>query len=1089
MASVGQARVGFVVGDAGIGKTRLLRELATLAAARGFAVHVGRASEGAAVPFQPIRQALATPLARARRGRRSSTLDTKVLARFLRGDVPRSFRGGSQSIVMASTRLASSIVGATLDLARDTPLLFAIDDLQWADPATLETFELLAFALADSVTAGQTIPLLVVAGLRPPEPEQRLARTLARLQRESVCDTLALAGLDDDEVAELLASLLGCRATHQMVEMSRQATAGNPLFLVELVRHLQRIDGLRRHGRFVALGPGVIDLPLPVDVRIAVRDRTIGLDEPSRELLTLGAVLGDPFELPTLRVVAGTERGSLDARLDAWIGASLVISDGTRVYFAHPLIRQGLLADIPAHRRMQLSLEIARGLATLPPSDDRRLEIAHHLMAARSMADPALVVESCSHAAELASGRHAWTAAARLYEAALDATGRLSPPPTDLVRSELHFRAGFAHYRDQDAGACLAQFEAAIAHARSAGKPVPLARALLGEVRARFTLVSVAYGERIETGELEAIIDEVAREEPVLAGFAWSEMAQVLWTARCPAEARVLAERGLAVGRRRRVPMLVAEAHRALSLISSQELDPQGALDHLEKGLTHARRGHETWIESQILQRRILPLLWLGKTDRIATAAAEAAASTQLIHDWGDHSLAHGGLTCLAVAQADFSAAERSLNETLRLLHRSGYPWAGPTALPAIALGRALCGMWSDAHAAVSLLEEPGKIFESPGADVVGMSFVIRQVLTAWESPSEREAVKERLEPIASQLAAGVRDDVYALGFAAAVVDGASLLGSSRLAEPIHDLLVRAHERGVVLTSGWVGLVSRLVGVTATQLARWEEAERWFELAAAESSERRLRTESLRTALAHAQMLGQRGAQTDANRALELLAVAVPQLRELGMRSLASEATQLAARLGTSASASGRASRSAHGRSATTMVTAAGPLLAIMFTDIEGSTSAYDRLGDAAGRAIVRAHDAIVREATRRCEGTVMKHTGDGASAAFPSVVAAVESAIAMQRAFARHTRRHPTRALRVRIGINVGEPLAEDGDLFGTAVNVAARVCARAKGGQILMTQAARQLVDAPGIRVRARGRATLRGLRSPVQLFQIVW
>jgi len=171
------------------------------------------------------------------------------------------------------------------------------------------------------------------------------------------------------------------------------------------------------------------------------------------------------------------------------------------------------------------------------------------------------------------------------------------------------------------------------------------------------------------------------------------------------------------------------------------------------------------------------------------------------------------------------------------------------------------------------------------------------------------------------------------------------------------------------------------------------------------------------------------------------------------------------------------------------VVVAAGPRLAIMFTDIEGSTSAYDRLGDAAGRAIVRAHDAVVRDVMRRCEGTLMKHTGDGMEAAFPTVTAAVEAAVRMQQGFTRYTRRNPTRALRVRIGINVGEPLAEDGDLFGTAVNMAARVCARAKGGEVLLTEAARELVGESKIRFRARGRATLRGLRSPVRLFQVVW
>jgi adenylate cyclase len=129
----------------------------------------------------------------------------------------------------------------------------------------------------------------------------------------------------------------------------------------------------------------------------------------------------------------------------------------------------------------------------------------------------------------------------------------------------------------------------------------------------------------------------------------------------------------------------------------------------------------------------------------------------------------------------------------------------------------------------------------------------------------------------------------------------------------------------------------------------------------------------------------------------------------------------------------------------------------------------------------------VVREWLSRCNGTLMKHTGDGILAAFPSVQSALDCAVAMQRAFARHTRRHPRRPLKVRIGINVGEPLAENGDLFGTAVNTAARVCAHAKGGEILVTEAVYRLAARISDRCRARGRVTLRGLRSPIRLFEV--
>lgn len=1083
MASGGESRVGFIAGEAGIGKTRLLRELGALAQARGFAVHIGRATEGSPVPFHPLRQALAAPLARKHQGRRGRRArDMREISRFLRGEVRSPIQKRADVVAMESAGgLGSIIVGATLDLARTQPMLLIIDDLQWADGATLETFEALAFGLADSVMQGQAVPLLLVAGVRVPEPE-RVARTLARLQRETVCETLPLSPLDEDEVAELLTDLLEASPTHQMVETARRATAGNPLFLQELVRHLRRVGGLRRQGRFVTIAAGSVDLVLPADVRTVVRDRTMRLEESSRYVLTIGAALGDPFELSAVRALVEHAGGPVDALVDEWIRTSLVVSDGIRVYFAHPLIRQGLLAEMPVSRRRELSLRIAQTLGTMPVDDDRRLELAHHLILAGPLADPRRVVSECTRAADIASTRHAWVDAARFYEAALHALDRTRPPPTAAKRSQLHLRAGFAHYRDQDAGACLAQFDAAIEWARSARAPLLLTQALLGRIRARFTLVSASYGERIETSELEALIGRVTRRDPVLAGFAWSEMAQVLWTARRPIEARTFAERGLAIGLRRKVPMVVAEAHRALSLISSQDLDPRGALEHLETGLSWARRGREAWIESQILQRMVLPLLWLGRSDRLESLVTEATASSQVIQDWGDHSLAHGGLTCWAVARGEFERAEGELKETLRLLRRSRYPWAGPTALPAIALARALIGAWSEADAALALLVEPGEIFEAPGTEIMGMAFVLREVLVVWERPADRALVRERLEPLAGQLAEGLGDDLYAIGLGVAVVELASMLGSRTLAEAMYPRLVRAHERGMVLATGWVGLVSRALGTAAAVLERWDEAERWFEEALTTSRELQLRTEAGRTAVAYARALATRNGPADGAHALDLLAIAVPQLRALGMRPTLGDALELAATLM-------RTVPSARDGSSHRLFVADGPRLAIMFTDIEGSTSAYERLGDAAGRAIVRAHDEIVGDVLRGCDGTLMKHTGDGIEAAFPTVTTAVEAAVRMQQGFARHSRRNPGRVLRVRIGINVGEPLAEAGDLFGTAINVAARVCARAKGGEILVTEAARQLVDVPGIGFRARGRATLRGIRTPMRLFQIVW
>jgi class 3 adenylate cyclase len=1081
-----RAHVGLVAGEPGIGKTRLLRELGARAVANGVTAYVGRGWEGAAVPFAAFSQALYSGRRAVPRRRAPRASDERVLASLIRGSPPPSLRRVSGA-VSETARFASKVVRAVMHLAQSGPTLLVLDDLQWLDPASLDTFELLAFALADAQTAGTALPLVLIGGLRPPAPGDRVARTLARLERESGCDLLRLRGFHEDELSELLSTVGIGTPTHQMVATLLEATGGNPLFALEVARQLHDKGVLKRHGRFVSIVPGAVDVPLPADVHAALRARMTGLEGRARELLTIGALLGDPFDLRTLCAVADVDVATAEPIADAWVAASLASIDRHRVQFAHPLLRQSLIADMSLPRRCRLHAHIADRLARMDErrDDDRQLEIASHLVSAGSAADPARIVAECLQAGALASARHAWTDAARFYEAALAAAGCGDDLLAPSERADLHFRAGFAHYRDQDAGLCLAQFDAAIATARTAGDLSALARALLGRIRARFTLVSVSYGTRIETDDVEAVIDQIAADEPILAAFGWSEIAQVLWTAKQPARARVFAERALALATRHNSPMVAAEAHRALSLISAQELQPQAALEHLDTGLEWARRGKESWIESQILQRLILPLLWVGNTERIESVASEAAASTQLIHDWGDHSLAHGGLTCWAVACGEFERAEQHAGEVLRLLRRSGYPWAGPTALPALALARMLRGAWAEAEQALAMLAAPGDVFVEPGPDITATAFLLGQVLHAWRSPDERASIRERLEPMMPQLAIAAKGDIYALGLVSASAECAPLLGSVDMAQLGYDLLREAHERGVVFTTGWVSLLPRVLGETTAHLERWDEATKWFEQALRASANMGARAEQARTALGFAAMLQRRQQAGDAARALELLAIAVPQLRDLGMGPSLAAATQLAREL-TAPADETRADRQRR-RSLTTP--AGGPLLAMMFTDIVGSTAAYERFGDAAGRALVRAHDTVVRDWVGRCSGTLMKHTGDGILAAFASVASSLDCAVALQRAFTQYTRRHPKRPLHVRIGINVGEPLAEDGDLFGTAVNTAARVCARARGGEILVTDAVHRLAELASFQFQPRGRVTLRGIRSSVRLFEVTW
>jgi class 3 adenylate cyclase/pimeloyl-ACP methyl ester carboxylesterase len=160
-----------------------------------------------------------------------------------------------------------------------------------------------------------------------------------------------------------------------------------------------------------------------------------------------------------------------------------------------------------------------------------------------------------------------------------------------------------------------------------------------------------------------------------------------------------------------------------------------------------------------------------------------------------------------------------------------------------------------------------------------------------------------------------------------------------------------------------------------------------------------------------------------------------------------------------------------------------GPV-AILFTDIEGSTALTSDLGDARAQALVHTHDDVVRSALADQEGREVRHTGDGVMAYFASVSAAVGCAIEIQRELDRRDA-----GFRVRIGLHAGEPLWEGDEPQGTVVQTARRVVEEAAAGEILVSDVVRTLVAGKEFPFSDRGASNLKGLREPVRLFRLEW
>jgi class 3 adenylate cyclase len=162
-----------------------------------------------------------------------------------------------------------------------------------------------------------------------------------------------------------------------------------------------------------------------------------------------------------------------------------------------------------------------------------------------------------------------------------------------------------------------------------------------------------------------------------------------------------------------------------------------------------------------------------------------------------------------------------------------------------------------------------------------------------------------------------------------------------------------------------------------------------------------------------------------------------------------------------------------------------GALRTVLFTDLVGHSEMMARLGDERGRDVLREHERITREELAAHGGMEVKTMGDGFMASFGSVTRAVECAIALQRAFAERE----GEPMLIRVGLNAGEPIAEEGDLFGASVILASRIATKAEGGEILVADTVRGLCSGKGFLFNDRGEFVAKGFEDPVRVYEVSW
>ncbi|HZQ37836.1 MAG TPA: AAA family ATPase, partial [Dehalococcoidia bacterium] len=516
LASQAEGSVVLITGEPGIGKTRLLHEVGDLASARGVLVLSGQAYEiSGQPPYLPFSDALRDYVRRY--GVAALTAQPDGDTARLTALVPELHRAppdpapaAGASDDYARYALFEAVAGCLCGIARAAPagLLLVLEDLQWADTASLLLLQYLAQRLAG-------VPLLLAVSARTSalDRTQPLQETLAALARAAASERLRLAALGEEDAARLITGITGVAPAPAVATLLHRESAGNPFFLTELVRHL------RRDGRDLA-DPDAVTARwgIPDSVRDVIARQLARLSPETNRLLQAAAVLGEGFSTAELVAMAGATPLSLLEGLDQALAAGLLFEEDDRYHFVHALVRQTLETTLRLPQRQQLHLRAAEALAQVHALhlDPCLGAVAGHYRLAGALTDPAVALAYARRAAAAAEAVFAWEAAADHLQAAVVLAEALAVAD-ERQYCDLLLALGEMQRRAGDRQAARTTFRRASALARAWGDAERLARAALGYA-GRWTDYEVEQDTR-------ALLQEAAR---ALAGADGALRAMVL---------------------------------------------------------------------------------------------------------------------------------------------------------------------------------------------------------------------------------------------------------------------------------------------------------------------------------------------------------------------------------------------------------------------------------------------------------------------------------------------------------------------------------------------------------------------------------
>ncbi len=882
-ARAGRGGVHLILGDPGVGKTRLAAALAEHAAADGATVVWTRGWGRAAPPYWPWVEVVRS-LCHDVDGvtlRRDLGVGADELLRLApelaerlpdARPPPREEVAGGEAAEIARFMLFDALVSLLRSRGEQAPVVVLLDDLQAVDEGSLVALDFVSRMLRDVA-----VLLVVTMHERVPERTPDAQAALSNIVRAG--RRMVLGGLTSDDVGRLITLMSGAESPPALARAVHARTEGNAFFAREILALLLAEGRLEQP-------PG--DLPLPHGVRETIRRRLEPLDGHAIAVLEQAAILGRTFSLTTLERIAGLQREAVLAALDAAAELGIVVEvPGTvgQYRFGHGLINETLLANMTRAARMAAHNAAGEALEDVYRGaiDAHLLELAHHFLSAAPRGDLVKAVDYAQRAAQRALDNLAYEQADDLFARALEALELLQ---IDLPRRAVLLLGRGAAQSRAGRPAARATFVAAIATARAIGDHVTFARAALGA--APFALAPGFVDEAHVALLVEALERIGPGDDPLRVRLLGSLATALYWSDSAPRR-EALAGEALQMAHRLGDDVTLAFA------LSSAQLATSGP-DSSEQGLAWLRtlfaltdRAGESTMSLDARSRHIDLLLELDDLAGVDIAIETAQRLATAARD-------RRAMAFVPLQRARRVTMEGRFDEARRLL--------GEVSAIAGEMPDTTIPLTVDSQLAVLdwMQHGAGKIGEAVRgyADSVPAMPVWRAALAASLAATGRsaEAQLEFDRLVADDFAALPRDSLW-LASMAALAEITAALGLRERALELYAKLAPYAGRNVVTpTAAFLGPVEMWLGVLARVGGRPGQATAHLERARTSARRNGDRMSLVRIDVEQAEVLIDVGGEDERALAETLLAPAVAACEDMGFTSMLEQIARLRTRAG-----------------------------------------------------------------------------------------------------------------------------------------------------------------------------------------------